>query len=237
MSSSQSRHPQPSRSKGFTLIELLVVVSIIALLVAILVPALQQARDAAESVVCQSNLHQVGIATQMFTEDNDGSLYWHRGTEKSLPIPYDYTKYRPWFHKGGVLSPYLQGDAEPVARYGCSTHENDPTWWSDGDYIGNRHIVILPAHFAVYGRPSSKLHEIRRPARKIVIAEFGRQGYATHPYDGFDYGKGLGLGDWHQGYNNILWADMHVEPILKTDLEWNTPDLINPFMWLYPDSN
>ncbi len=237
MSSSHSRQPRPRRSKGFTLIELLVVVSIIALLVAILVPALQQARDAAESVVCQSNLHQVGIATQMFTEDNDGSLYWHRGTEKSLPIPYDYTKYRPWFHKGGVLSPYLQGDAEPVARYGCSTHENDPTWWSDGDYIGNRHIVNLPAHFPQFGGYPSKLAEIRKPARKIVVAEFGRQGTDTYPFDGLGYNMYLGLGDHHQGYNNILWADMHVEPILKTDLQWNAPNLIDLYMWLDRDSN
>ena len=236
MSCSHCRHPQPSRSKGFTLIELLVVVSIIALLVAILVPALKQAREAAESVVCQSNLHQVAVATQMYTEDNDGSLFWLRGNS---PLKSAGSTYRPWFHNGGVLAPYLQGDAEAVSKYGCPTHENDPTWWADGDFIANRHIVTLSSSTLgslPFGYPS-KLLEIRKPSRKIVVAEFGLQGYNTYPADGFDYLKGLGLGVHHQGYNNILWADMHVEPILKTDLQWNAPNLIDLYMWLDRDSN
>ena len=74
MSSSHFRHPRPRRSKGFTLIELLVVVSIIALLVAILVPALKEAQEAAQNVVCQSNLHQIAIATQIFIDDNDRQM-------------------------------------------------------------------------------------------------------------------------------------------------------------------
>ena len=58
--------------RAFTLIELLVVVSIIALLVALLLPALNRARDAALSVKCLSNQRQIGLAIQYFAEEHDG---------------------------------------------------------------------------------------------------------------------------------------------------------------------
>jgi len=59
---------------GFTLIELLVVVAIIAVLIAILLPALSKARESAKSTVCLSNMRQMGMATLMYTESNNGIL-------------------------------------------------------------------------------------------------------------------------------------------------------------------
>ncbi|MHB1155811.1 MAG: prepilin-type N-terminal cleavage/methylation domain-containing protein [Phycisphaerales bacterium] len=63
-------HPRPLH--GFTLVELLVVVAIIALLIAILLPGLKKAREAATGAVCMSNMHQVGIAMYTYAGDYNG---------------------------------------------------------------------------------------------------------------------------------------------------------------------
>ena len=67
---------------GFTLIELLVVISIIALLIAILLPTLESARDAARKSVCLSNLRQVGIGLHVYATDHDG---WGMGAHRGDP--------------------------------------------------------------------------------------------------------------------------------------------------------
>ncbi len=89
------------RRPGFTLIELLVVVSIIALLIAILLPSLKRARDQAKDVQCKANLRSMGQAFTMYAMKYNG--VWPPamdtyGQQNRWPVP---------FHKAGIVSDEL----------------------------------------------------------------------------------------------------------------------------------
>jgi prepilin-type N-terminal cleavage/methylation domain-containing protein/prepilin-type processing-associated H-X9-DG protein len=75
----------PSGRRAFTLIELLVVIAIIAVLAALLLPAIARTKEAGRSASCLSNLHQIGLAFQLYVQEN----------QNRLPTMYDRTTNSP----------------------------------------------------------------------------------------------------------------------------------------------
>ena len=112
---------------GFTLIELLVVIAIIALLMAILMPTLQRVRRQAKAVVCQSNLHQWGLAFSAFAAEHDGSLILAGWLDQRLMREYlhsaDDVMLCPMASKHVPRLDY--GDPHPGAKF--SAWKIDPT--------------------------------------------------------------------------------------------------------------
>jgi len=75
---------------AFTLIELLIIIAVIGILASLLLPALGKARLQAQSIKCVSNLHQLGIAAQLYWDDNKGTAFRYYDTSKTQP--YDPTR-------------------------------------------------------------------------------------------------------------------------------------------------
>lgn len=132
---------RPSRSAapvrhGFTLVELLVVVAIIATLIALLLPSLNKARQAARVIVCTANLRQIGACWQMYGSDNNGAFPLVK-IRNTGGISNDY-----WtFERAGLLwalKDYLGGmDA----------------WTTYGHPWKNYSVFVCPARPVLNGQP------------------------------------------------------------------------------------
>src|SRR2546428_835612 len=129
-----------TRKPAFTLIELLVVIAIIAILAAILFPVFAQAREKARMTACLSNMKQVGLGLQMYSQDYDEVLPPANDSVENFTLPTARVNFL------GALIPYIK--SKPI--FNCpsvpptATPALSPNAENSTNYMGNGVIMGRP---------------------------------------------------------------------------------------------
>ncbi|MHC4664861.1 MAG: type II secretion system protein [Planctomycetota bacterium] len=168
------------KRSGFTLIELLVVISVTALLLGILLPALQKAKEHVNAVTCRSNLRQYGLAATMYLDNNNGIFpapsYW---LFQDPEEPWMGAKCCQWHNAALTPDGLLWSDREPAKIHMCRTFYKLSKRKGQNHPFHDPAIPIKPlysysmnAYLGMMTRYGVlKLTQVRRPARVFIFSE------------------------------------------------------------------